>query len=149
MLEPWRAPLPLRRAWCLWELLCAIESPAVKLDVVLGPKEVRKEAKFRCHQARLRFRPCDRDARGEQLTRGTLLLVFVKSAAARLPLSPWPLRRQEEAFLRALLDDCESIRAALSRVDARKAECCKESDRDMIFDAVRRGCGFEGVNQAR
>jgi hypothetical protein len=33
---PWKDPLPLKRAWCLWELFCSDNS---KLDVAISPKE--------------------------------------------------------------------------------------------------------------
>lgn len=48
VLSPWRDPLPLTRAWCLWEVFCAASvrdatSPntAVSLDVRLPPAEAR------------------------------------------------------------------------------------------------------------
>lgn len=36
VLDPWNAPRPLTRAWCLWELYCAIHSET-RIDVVLSP----------------------------------------------------------------------------------------------------------------
>ena len=41
MLSPWDNPVPLTRAWCLWELLCTIHVGA-KFDVCLGPQELAK-----------------------------------------------------------------------------------------------------------
>ena len=38
MISPWSEPLPLRRAWCIWELFCT-ESVGVPFDVCLGPAE--------------------------------------------------------------------------------------------------------------
>ena len=38
VLDPWDAPVPLTRAWCLWELLCAVESNT-KLEVTLSPAQ--------------------------------------------------------------------------------------------------------------
>ena len=43
VMEPWNKPAPLTRAWCLWELLCAVEG-AAQIDVVLSPRE---EAAFK------------------------------------------------------------------------------------------------------
>ena len=37
-LSPWHNPIPLKRAWCLWELLCTISAGA-DFDVCLGPDE--------------------------------------------------------------------------------------------------------------
>ena len=44
VMEPWNNPVPLTRAWCLWELLCAVETDT-RLDVVLSP---RQEAALGC-----------------------------------------------------------------------------------------------------
>ena len=38
ILSPWRDPRPLTRAWCLWELLCAVRGKS-KLHVLLPPSE--------------------------------------------------------------------------------------------------------------
>ena len=38
ILSPWRDPRPLTRAWCLWELLCAVQTGG-KLIVLLPPSE--------------------------------------------------------------------------------------------------------------
>ena len=38
MISPWSEPLPLRRAWCIWELFCT-ESVGAPFDVCLGPAE--------------------------------------------------------------------------------------------------------------
>ena len=27
VLSPWRNPIPLRRSWCLWEIVCTLEAP--------------------------------------------------------------------------------------------------------------------------
>lgn len=40
MLSPWDAPVPLARAWCLWELFCTAEQ-GVEFSVCLGPEEQR------------------------------------------------------------------------------------------------------------
>ena len=37
-LSPWHNPVPLQRAWCLWELLCTISAGA-EFEVCLGPDE--------------------------------------------------------------------------------------------------------------
>ena len=39
MLSPWEDPIPLKRAWCLWEVLCTINGN-VPLTVQLPPKEL-------------------------------------------------------------------------------------------------------------
>ncbi len=44
MLSPWDAPVPLTRAWCLWELYCTVLAGA-RFSVLLGPAE--REA-FEC-----------------------------------------------------------------------------------------------------
>jgi tetratricopeptide (TPR) repeat protein len=38
MLSPWDAPVPLTRAWCLWELYCTVLAGA-RFSVLLGPAE--------------------------------------------------------------------------------------------------------------
>eukprot|EP01051_Picozoa_sp_SAG22_P009608 SAG22_NODE_811_length_7061_cov_84.983338_7_plen_598_part_00 len=38
MLSPWDSPVPLTRAWCLWELHCTVEVGA-EFSVCLGPDE--------------------------------------------------------------------------------------------------------------
>ena len=43
VMSPWDAPLPLKRAWCLWEIMCAVDSPGCALEVRLPRSE---EAKF-------------------------------------------------------------------------------------------------------
>jgi hypothetical protein len=40
MLSPWHAPVPLTRAWCLWELF-ATHRAGAKFEIVLGPDEQR------------------------------------------------------------------------------------------------------------
>ena len=39
VLSPWEDPIPLKRAWCLWEVLCTINGN-VPLTVQLPPKEL-------------------------------------------------------------------------------------------------------------
>lgn len=39
VMSPWNDPVPLTRAWCLWEIKCAIESSEVKLYVTLTAKQ--------------------------------------------------------------------------------------------------------------
>jgi hypothetical protein len=34
VLQPWDAPLPLTRSWCLWELFCTLDGGAA-LDIAL------------------------------------------------------------------------------------------------------------------
>jgi hypothetical protein len=38
VLQPWDAPLPLKRSWCLWELLSTVDGGA-QLEVVLSPAQ--------------------------------------------------------------------------------------------------------------
>eukprot|EP01043_Picozoa_sp_COSAG02_P014858 COSAG02_NODE_620_length_19443_cov_91.259564_2_plen_1130_part_00 len=38
LLLPWDAPTPLTRAWCLWELLCTVETGS-QFSILLGPAE--------------------------------------------------------------------------------------------------------------
>jgi hypothetical protein len=38
VLQPWSAPVPLTRAWCLWEVFCSVDTGAT-LQVALGPRE--------------------------------------------------------------------------------------------------------------
>ena len=40
VLQPWDSPLPLKRAWCLWELYCSHQA-GVPFSVCLGPAEQR------------------------------------------------------------------------------------------------------------
>eukprot|EP01051_Picozoa_sp_SAG22_P023058 SAG22_NODE_5784_length_953_cov_1.014052_2_plen_95_part_00 len=53
ILLPWDDPTPLKRAWCLWELLCTFQKKA-DFSVCFGPtqlaafEEVLKADAFRC-----------------------------------------------------------------------------------------------------
>jgi hypothetical protein len=38
LLSPWDAPTPLRRAWCLWELHCTVETNS-EFSICLGPAD--------------------------------------------------------------------------------------------------------------
>ena len=38
VLSPWHNPLPLTRAWCLWEVFCTVDAGA-EFSVCLGPAE--------------------------------------------------------------------------------------------------------------
>jgi tetratricopeptide (TPR) repeat protein len=38
VLQPWHAPMPLQRSWCLWEIFATLDS-GVRLEVVLPPAE--------------------------------------------------------------------------------------------------------------
>ena len=40
VLAPWEAPLPLQRAWMLWEALITLASPSTHLAVVVPPAEM-------------------------------------------------------------------------------------------------------------
>ena len=90
VLDPWDAPVPLTRVWCLWELLCAVEGNT-RLEVTLSPV-------------------------------------------------------QAAAFAAALTRDFDSIATSLSRVDARQSMAHLQSDKDTIFAAVEKGCGFTQLN---
>ena len=35
VLSPWNDPIPVKRAWCLWELMCGLSQPDVKLTMRL------------------------------------------------------------------------------------------------------------------
>ena len=39
VLSPWDAPVPLTRAWCLWEIFCSHEAEGVELEVVLSDRD--------------------------------------------------------------------------------------------------------------
>jgi tetratricopeptide (TPR) repeat protein len=41
VLSPWNDPLPITRAWCLWEIMCALDQPGVKLEVILPAAEAK------------------------------------------------------------------------------------------------------------
>jgi hypothetical protein len=43
VLQPWDAPLPLRRSWCLWELFSTLDAGA-RLDVVFPPAQAAQFA---------------------------------------------------------------------------------------------------------
>ena len=38
VLAPWRAPVPLRRAWCIWEIFCTVDTKT-ELRVLLPQSE--------------------------------------------------------------------------------------------------------------
>lgn len=39
ILTPWNDPVPLSRAWCLWEILCAVEEANVELKIKLSTRQ--------------------------------------------------------------------------------------------------------------
>eukprot|EP00911_Craspedida_sp_UC1_P001841 UC1_evm1s1411 len=41
VLSPWSDPIPLTRAWCLWEILCAMDQDGVELLIRL-PRSQRR-----------------------------------------------------------------------------------------------------------
>ena len=41
VLSPWDSPIPMTRAWCLWELLCTVNQPEVNLIIRL-PRSQRR-----------------------------------------------------------------------------------------------------------
>eukprot|EP01048_Picozoa_sp_COSAG05_P009490 COSAG05_NODE_784_length_7362_cov_36.913810_1_plen_741_part_00 len=41
LLSPWDRPVPLTRAWCLWELYCTHQAEGASFSVCLGPEEQR------------------------------------------------------------------------------------------------------------
>eukprot|EP00911_Craspedida_sp_UC1_P002135 UC1_evm1s1642 len=41
VLSPWSDPIPLTRAWCLWEILCAMDQDGVELVIRL-PRSQRR-----------------------------------------------------------------------------------------------------------
>ena len=90
ILSPWRDPRPLTRAWCLWELLCAVQTQG-KLFVLLPPSE-------------------------------------------------------SQSFKAALNYNFDSIISALSKVDVKRAEAWRESDKQMIHAAVEATIGFSNLN---
>ncbi len=55
VLQPWDAPLPLTRSWCLWELLSTVDG-GTQLDVVLSPaqNESFQRALVRAQRAAMR-----------------------------------------------------------------------------------------------
>lgn len=46
VLMPWKDPIPLTRAWCIWEILCTIDKGAAKLDIRLPAHEQKAFADF-------------------------------------------------------------------------------------------------------
>ena len=46
VLMPWNDPIPLTRAWCIWEILCTVDGGAVKLDIRLPAREQEAFASF-------------------------------------------------------------------------------------------------------
>jgi hypothetical protein len=41
VLSPWDKPIPITRAWCLWEIMCSIDQPHVKFECVI-PESMRQ-----------------------------------------------------------------------------------------------------------
>ena len=39
-MSPWNDPIPLTRAWCLWEIMCALDSEEVEFLVRVPPSQV-------------------------------------------------------------------------------------------------------------
>jgi hypothetical protein len=40
VLTPWRSPVPLRRAWCLWEIYSTLSFPHAQLSVCMSDAEM-------------------------------------------------------------------------------------------------------------
>ena len=92
VMAPWHDPVPLTRAWCLWEIFSAATAEGVVLDV-------------------------------------------------RLPAS------EKVAFQSALTTDMLGVMNTLVRVQAERAEAWNAVDRDNIFEAIEKSCGFVHLNK--
>uniref|UniRef100_A0A7S2R895 EF-hand domain-containing protein n=1 Tax=Mucochytrium quahogii TaxID=96639 RepID=A0A7S2R895_9STRA len=91
VLIPWNDPKPLKRAWCLWEILCSSEGPS--LQVCFTPEA-------------------------------------------------------EQDFKNALCQKFSVVSESLLSIDSKTAQAYHESDREMIFDEIRRGIGFNSLNES-
>eukprot|EP00964_Phaeocystis_antarctica_P098126 scaffold64160_cov65-Phaeocystis_antarctica.AAC.9 len=90
LMEPWHAPAPLKRAYCIKEVYYTQKSRA-QFDVVMSSA-------------------------------------------------------QQAAFEAALVDDFDSIRMSLSKVDVRTATCRKPEETKRILDELEQGVGFVECN---
>eukprot|EP00042_Codosiga_hollandica_P038700 m.316414 g.316414 ORF g.316414 m.316414 type:complete len:647 (-) comp55462_c0_seq8:919-2859(-) len=89
---PWDSPIPITRAWCLWEIMSAITQSNVKFRVRM-PRSIINE------------------------------------------------------FVAGFLSDPDRVMAALSSVQAEKADAKEPRDLEMIFEAIRSSCGFLEMNK--
>lgn len=92
-LSPWNDPIPVKRAWCLFEISNAIDDPEVTFEIGLPSTQTK-------------------DLRS------------------------------------AVVGDSECLIQALSDIQAQKAQAKMESDRDMIFDVIKKSeGGFPHVDE--
>jgi tetratricopeptide (TPR) repeat protein len=90
IMEPWEDPIPLTRAWCIWEVLCTCQTKA-KFEIAMT-------------------------------------------------------KPQRERFISALNNEYGSIMKMVCRIDCRRAEAWKESDRVGIMECVESTIGFVQMN---
>ena len=48
LLSPWNDPIVVKRAWCLWEIMCALSQEGVVLDALLPRTEPRRDCRMVC-----------------------------------------------------------------------------------------------------
>jgi hypothetical protein len=122
VLQPWGAPLPLTRSWCLWEIFCTVDCE-VQLRIALSPEQ----------SAELR------DALVRLPARVLLPRVIGRRYAAAECRCTARLAAQTNRF--------DDIARALSRIDTRRAESFLPEDAAQIAAAVRASAGgFCAVN---
>lgn len=90
IMEPWEDPIPLTRAWCVWEVLCTCQTGA-KFEIAMT-------------------------------------------------------KPQRARFISALNNEYGSIMKMVCRIDCRRAEAWKESDRAGIMECVETTIGFVQMN---
>lgn len=90
IMEPWEDPIPLTRAWCVWEVLCTCQTGA-KFEIAMT-------------------------------------------------------KPQRDRFISALKNEYGSIMKMVCRIDCRRAEAWKESDRAGIMECVETTIGFVQMN---
>ena len=80
------------------------------------------------------------------LTRAWCLLEIFTAISAKADVIMGFSLAEESSFKERLAQNQAEVEAALAAVDAERAEATVQADRDMIFEAIKHGTGFEGFN---
>jgi hypothetical protein len=157
VLQPWSDPIPLKRAWCLWEIYSTLDEHAGgAADAAASEQQAAGHALTRSAQLRVAR------ASGSLRARPTLRMLPPSLSFTRVvaPLSGpralgWrgldiALSPDESAsFSNALVGAVDEVVAAMARIDARNAVAFKAEDESLIKGAVAASPGgFEHVNSA-
>jgi hypothetical protein len=151
VLQPWNDPVPLKRAWCLWEIYSTLDENAAGAAGAAGtagapPPALKRSAAMRApRRSSLRMLPPSRSFSATSSPDAGGARSALAWRGLDIALSP----DQSASFSDALVSAVDDVVAAMARIDARNAEAFKAEDEALIKGAVAASPGgFEHVNSA-